>query len=103
MYVYVPVRQRHALKQAVQRGVNAQTTRTERAERVRLAPRPVHGVEVVPRTAFPSAWGGIAVGRRHHEVSAVDDLGADQGPHTPRPGGTDPWVLLVALRIRIGF
>ena len=103
VYVYVPVCQWHTLEQAVERGVNAQTTSTKRAERVSLAPCPVHGVKVIPRTAFPSAWGGIAVGRRHHEVSAVDDLSAYQGPDTPRPSGTDLWVLLVSLRIRIRF
>lgn len=76
-----PVGQGHAVKQAGQSGVDAQAARAERPVPVRLAPRPVHRVEVVSKraAASPAASQRVAVGRRHHEVSAVDDLSPGQG------------------------
>lgn len=74
----IPVRQGHAVEQAGQSRINAQAAGAERTETVRLTPRPVHRVEVILKvtTAFPPARPRVAVGRRHHEVSAVDHLAA---------------------------
>jgi len=73
-----PVGQGHAVEQAGQRGVDAQAPGAQRAVAVRLAPRPVHRVEVVSRgaAALPAARRGVAVRARHHEVPAVDHLAA---------------------------
>lgn len=72
-----PVSQRHALEQPGESGVDAQAPRVVP---VGLAPRPVHRVEVVPlrAAALPAARRRVAVRRRHHEVSAVDHLGAGE-------------------------
>lgn len=60
-----PVGQGHALKQAGQSGVDAQAPGAERAVPVRLAPRPVHRVEIISQrsAALPPAGRGVAVGR----------------------------------------
>lgn len=98
-----PVGQGHAVEQAGQSGVDAQAPGAERPEPVRLAPRPVHRVEVVPEraAASPPARRRVAVGWRHHEVSAVDHLGAGQGvcggPGTGHPSGFP----IRTLRVRV--
>lgn len=71
-----PVGQGHAVEQARQSRVDAEAPGAEGPEAVRLAPAPVHRVEVVLQRApaSPPARRQVAVGRRHHEVSAVDDL-----------------------------
>lgn len=77
----LPVGQGHAVEQTGQSRVNAQAPGAERAVPVRLAPRPVHCVEVISErtAALPPARRRVAVRRRHHKVSAVDDLGAGEG------------------------
>ena len=110
-----PVGQGHALKQAGQSGVDAQAAGAQGPVAVGLTPRPVHRVEVVPQRlpAFPPPPLGVAVRRRHHEVSAVDDLdavggakgGAGGRPRFGRPSCRGPlrpqarlpWVLELAL------
>lgn len=88
-----PVGQRHAVEQARQSWVDAEAPGAEGPVPVRLAPGPVHRVEVVLQRgpASPPARRQVAVGRRHHEVSAVDDLRAGQratgGSGTGHPGG----------------
>lgn len=96
-----PVGQRHALKQPGERGVDAQAAGAQRPVPVRVAPRPVHRVKVISQetSALPPARRRVAVGRRHHEVSAVDDLRAGERPGgrsgTNRPGES-------RLRFRVG-
>lgn len=87
-----PVGQRHAVEQACQSRVDAEAPGAEGPVPVRLAPGAVHRVEVVLQRAPASpARRQVAVGRRHHEVSAVDDLRASQraagGSGTGDPGG----------------
>lgn len=88
-----PVGQGHAVEQAGQSRVNAEAPGAEGPVAVRLAPSSVHRVEVVLQKApaSPPTKRQIAVGRRHHEVSAVDDLRAGQraagGSGTGDPGG----------------
>lgn len=83
-----PVSQGHALKQAGQGGVDAQAAGAAGPVPVRVAARPVDGVEVVPQGAAapPPARRGVAVRRRHHEVSAVDHLAV--GESAGRGDGT---------------
>lgn len=97
-----PVGQGHAVKQAGQSRVDAQAAGAERPVPVRLAPRPVHRVQVVSKraAASPAARLRVAVGRRHHEVSAVDDLSAGEGVRG-RPGADTPSGLPVRLRVRV--
>lgn len=64
-----PVCKGHALKQFGERGVDGEVRGARLAEVVGLTGLFVDSVEVV---AF--LRGVLAVGRRHHEVSAVDDL-----------------------------
>lgn len=98
-----PVGQGHAVEQAGQSGVDAQAPGAERPVPVRLAPRPVHRVEVVSvgASASPPARRGVAVGRRNHEVSAVDDLCAGEGAGGGRPGADRPSGLHLRLRVRV--
>lgn len=94
-----PVGQRHAVEQARQSRVDAEAPGAPGPVAVRLAPGPVHRVEVVLQraSASPAARRQVAVGRRHHEVPAVDDLRAGQGD----PGTDDPGGLAVQLGVRV--
>lgn len=65
----LPVGQSHALEEFGQRGVYGEVTRAGFAEVVRLTGLFVYSVEVVALLRWV-----LAVGRRHHEVTAVDDL-----------------------------
>lgn len=73
-----PVGQGHAVEQACQSWVNAEAPGAEGPVPVRLTPSSVHRVKVVLQKAPASSptKGQVIVGRRHHEVSAVDDLRA---------------------------
>lgn len=75
-----PVGQGHAVEQAGQSGVYAEAAGAERPVPVCLTPGPIHRVKIVSErpAALPPARCRVAVRRRHHEVSAVDDLGEGQ-------------------------
>lgn len=98
-----PVGQRHAVEQAGEGRVDAEAPGAQGPEAVGLAPAPVHRVEVVlERAAAPApARRQVAVGRRHHEVSAVDDLRAGQRA-AGGPGPGDPGGFSVRLGVRVG-
>lgn len=100
--VDAPVGQRHAVEQAGEGRVDAEAPGAEGPVPVRLAPASVHRVEVVLEraAASPPARRQVAVGRRHHEVSAVDDLRAGQRA-TGRPGTGDPDGFRVRLGVRV--
>lgn len=100
--VGAPVGQGHAVEQACQSWVDAEAPGAEGPVPVRLAPAPVHRVEVVLQRgpASPPARRQVAVGRRHHEVSAVDDLRA--GQRAAGGSGTgDPAGFSVRLGVRV--
>lgn len=73
-----PVGQGHALEEPGESGVYAQACGAERAVAVRLAPPSVHRIKVIPLGASVSPHSRVTVGRRHHEVPAVDHLCARQ-------------------------
>lgn len=69
---HLPVGQSHAFEQFGQRGVYGDLGHAGFSEMIRLTRLFVYSVEVVALLGWV-----LAVGRRHHEVSAVDDLGLD--------------------------
>lgn len=73
----LPIGQCHALEQARERWVDAQSAGAERPEAVGLTARFIHRVEVVITST--SARYRITVRGGNHEVSAVDHLRAPQG------------------------
>lgn len=64
-----PVCQRHALKELRQGSINREMRGAGLSEVIRLAGLFIYSVEVVT-----FLWGVIGMRRRHHKMTAVDDL-----------------------------
>ncbi len=64
-----PVGQRHALKELRQGSINREMRRASLSEVIRLAGLFIYSVEVVT-----FLWGVVGMRRRHHKMTAVDNL-----------------------------